>query len=127
MDVFDKASQGGGKEVVTTANLPDADPARIVTPDLYPADDLTPDGEFPEFGEFLEMRRESDGETVFWECSTALAEVLAEEFERAEEQEPTGTRVDVEFVAKAPSGEWRLTLDVEPETTLMDAEADAEG
>jgi len=70
------------------------------------------------------MRRVTDGETVYWECSTALAEVLAQEWEEASEDEPTGSHVDVEYVAKAPSGEWRLTVDVEPSTTLMEGEDD---
>jgi len=45
MDVFDKSRETGGPEVLTTANLEDADSARVVSPELYDADDLTPKGQ----------------------------------------------------------------------------------
>lgn len=117
--ISDKADEADGPEVVLTSDLGEAAPAKIATDQLVEADDLTPEGQFPEFGEFMEMRRVNDGETVYWECATSLADVVVEAVSEAEAALP-GTQINVEFVAKAPSGEWRYTLDIDPDSELMD-------
>lgn len=125
MSLRDRAERGGGPEIVLTGSLADAQPARIATSDLVDCDDLTPEGQFPEHGEFLEMRRVDDGETVYWECSQALAEVVVDAVDESEgEHALPGTEIDIDMAAKASGGEWRFGLEIDPSRTLMDMDDD---
>lgn len=120
--IRDKAQESAGPTIVLTADLEEADAAQVAAEELYDCDDLTPKGEFPEFGEFLEMRT-ADGETVWWECSKALADLIVGAVEESEDVDALiGTSVDVDWVAKAPSGEWRFTLEIEPTDELIDSD-----
>lgn len=56
---------------------------RVEDTELLPADDLTPEGDFPEFGEFLEVTPAGSGvgwrdSTEWIECPQALAKWLVE-------------------------------------------------
>lgn len=114
----DKA-RGDGPEVVLPADQPEEPPVVPLGMELYDCDDLTPEGQFPEFGEFLrvaplvEDEVEEDDER-YWSTPKALAEVVVEQAEE-HEVEPTGLVVSVDSVHKTPAGEWRYVTAVEPQ------------
>lgn len=105
-------AQAGGPEVVRVSDQPQAGEVVVQSSELADADDLTPEGQFPEFGSFLEVET-TDGETEFWECPSSLAGTIVELVDEAD-GDLVGTRVDVEEVVKTPSGEWRYVAAVEP-------------
>lgn len=112
----DKA-RGDGPEVVLPADQPEEPPVTPMGTELYDPNDLTPDGQFPEFGDFLRVCPvDEDGEIVedeerYWSTPKALADVLVEWAEENEE-EPTGLVVSVDSVHKTPNGEWRYVTAV---------------
>lgn len=112
-DLHQKAEELTGPEIVTTSDLPSREPARIDSVDLVGADELTAEGTFPEFGEFLTVGREEEEEEEYWECSTALAALIVDAAEESEKA-LTDHVVDIEAASKDPSGEWRYVLDVRP-------------
>jgi hypothetical protein len=119
--IRDKADEADGPEVFLTSSLDDAPAAQIASTELLGADEVTPEDQFPEFGEFLEMRQ-PDGETVYWECATSLADVVVDAVEESPDGSVLpGTRVDVDMTSKAPSGEWRYVIDLDPSETLQDS------
>lgn len=77
---------------------------RFETGDLEPADELTPEGEFPEYGDFLQVT-ERRGGTRFIECPAALAEWLVEQ-----EPEPGGFWFRIQTVQKV-DGEWQYHVE----------------
>ena len=95
--------------MILVADQPHRPEAEILESELYPADDLTPEGEFPEFGSFLRVR--AGGSEEWWECPQSLAVGVIEAAEELE-QEPTGLLIRVSEAVKTASGEWRLDLDV---------------
>lgn len=110
MSVRDRA-EGSGPEVVLVADQPHRPEAQVQSADLVQADELTPEGSFPEHGTFLEV--EVDGEVEYWECPKALAQVVVETAD-AEEVAIPDLQVDVDQVVKTPGGEWRYTAACEP-------------
>lgn len=76
------------------------------------ANDLTPEGQFPEFGSFLAVETE-DGAAEFWECPSSLASTVVEIVDEADGA-IEGAVLEVDEVVKTPSGEWRFVAQVEP-------------
>lgn len=110
-DLRDQA-QAGGPEIVRVSDQPQAGAVTIASSELADADDLTPEGQFPEFGSFLEVET-ADGGAEYWECPSSLAATIVEIVDEAD-GELVGVNVDVEEVVKTPSGEWRYVAAVEP-------------
>lgn len=119
MNLREKA-QGEGPEVVLPADQPDRPAVRLLESDLYLADDLTPEGQFPEFGDFLRVQAvdleneplEDEPDEEYWSAPKALANVLVE-WAGENEEELTNLVVDVDSVHKTPTGEWRYVSAVE--------------
>ena len=109
MDLRDRA-EGGGTEIVLASDLPQEPQAEIVTGHLRPADELTPEGEFPQFGQFLEVRVNGDEESRFWECPSSLASAIVE---LVGDEPVKGALVKVDEAVKTTSGEWRYVVAVE--------------
>lgn len=78
--------------------------------ELTPADDVTPEGEFPEYGDFAEVETSNGGrnpswdETAFVEVPGSLAEMLVDR-----DVEP-GDVFRILQVTKDASGEWVYEL-----------------
>jgi len=92
------------------SDLPQRGKAEIKHGDLIDCDELTEEGQFPQHGSFLEVRREE--ETEYWECAGSLASEVVEAVDEMESGIP-GLLVSVLSVAKAPSGEWRCRVELE--------------
>jgi len=118
-DLADKARRDG-PEVVLPAAQPQEPPVVPVSGALYSPDELTPEGRFPQYGDFIEMAVwDPDEQTVrddhrYWSTPKALADVLIETAEE-HEMEPSGLVVDVDSVHKTPTGEWRYVVAVAPQ------------
>lgn len=108
-DLRDVAEGGDSPEVVLAADQPHRPQAEITDSELTPADEITPEDTFPQFGRFLRVR--AGGTVEWWETPQSLA---MEVVEFADEQEtgPTGLMIDVQEVVKTASGEWRYTVEV---------------
>lgn len=113
-DLHEKAEQLQGPDIVTTSDLPERPPGRPDSVELVDADELTADGTFPEFGEFLAVEEEGAEEESYWECPANLAAVMVS---RAEESGKalTGIWFDVVAAQKDPSGEWKFVTEIEAE------------
>lgn len=72
--------------------------------ELYEADDITEEGEFPQFGDFLKVNRPHGGEE--WvECPADLARWLVEEIDAE-----TGEWFRI-LSAQKVDGEWELEIE----------------
>ena len=100
-DLFEKAATYGGPAIVLARDLAKAGTAVLKGADLYDHDELTPEGSFPEYGQFLEV--EVDGETAYWECPGGLAEEIVEAAEEQEIEIPS-CQLDVIEVAQTTDG-----------------------
>ena len=69
MKIQDKAETP--TEDIDLARYSAARAYKLLTDELVPADELTPDGEFPQYGDFLHVGTESG--TQWIECPRALA------------------------------------------------------
>lgn len=109
-DLADHAKSYDGPEIVLTSDLPQRPDGWIVETELVAHDELTPEGQFPEYGQFLRVKLE-DGEEEYWEVTGNLA---ASVMEMAEEREIelVGAVLRISTVSKTPSGEWRFVLDL---------------
>lgn len=111
MKIEDHAS-GGGPEVVRVRDLRNEPPRTIVDGELYEADDLTPEGQFPQFGYFLCVEdADAPDEERFWECPTGLSAGILEIAE-VEDLDVVGAVVDVVSAHKDGDGNWRFQLAV---------------
>lgn len=117
MKLEDHAKGGDAPEVVLAADQPHRPQAELLSDELVPADEITPEGEFPQYGRFLRVR--AGGSEEYWECPQSLAAMV---IEKAEEVETgvTGLLVDVDQVVKTPSGEWRYAGAIEVPTEGTD-------
>lgn len=93
---------------------------RMLTTELVSAEDLTPEGEFPEYGDFLQVGRVGTDATQYIECPAALARYLVNDLEAAE-----GDQFRIESVTKI-DGEWQYTCheietDKDGDLTLAEA------
>lgn len=100
---------------------------RMLTTDLEAANDLTPDGDFPQFGDFLKVERVgSDGTEKYIECPAALARWLVHEADAS-----PGFCFRIRSVQKI-DGEWQYKCEditdeideVEDGMTLSEAAGD---
>lgn len=110
MDLSDKAEGGGAPDVVLAADQPHRPEAEILDDELTQADDITGEGQFPEFGSFLHVR--AGGTDEWWECPQSLAEEVIEKAEEIEAEAIPGLQIDVREVVKTSSGEWRYDVRV---------------
>lgn len=84
----------------------------MLSEELTAADDLTPEGQFPKYGDFLEVETTTGGSDPAWnrtryiECPEALAEWLVENIEDAKE---LGFRI---VSVKKVDGRWQYDVDV---------------
>lgn len=110
-DLHEKAEQLQGPDIVTTSDLPERPPGRPDSLELVDANDLSAEGTFPEFGEFLPVEEEGKEEESYWECPSNLAAVMVS---RAEESGNALTEIWFDIVAaqKDPSGEWKFVTDI---------------
>lgn len=116
------AGVGGGPEIVLAGDLgsePRAELAASDWDDVTPADELTPEGQFPEYGQFVAVRRYNGGgyedEEVWWNLPSGLAALIEMEIEEAggyEKVEPEQVTVDIDFAGKSEAGEWKFSGDV---------------
>lgn len=116
------AGVGGGPEIVLAGDLgaePRGELAMTSWDEVSQADDITPEGQFPEYGQFIEVHRYNGGgyddEAVWWELPSGLAALIEIELEEAggyEEVEPEQVTVDIDFAGKSDSGEWKFSGDV---------------
>lgn len=119
MNLEDHAKTVGGPEIVVASDLPSRPRAEIQSSDLTSADELTPEEQFPEFGEFLEVQLvDEEGEVVegedgkeWWETPGTLAAAVVE-IAKEQETEIEGSVLDVRSAAKTASGEWRWTVEL---------------
>lgn len=111
MNIRDRA-ESGGPEIVLARDLPTKPAAKLSGGGLHAADDLTPEGQFPEFGQFLKVFPESlEGtgwadEPEYWECPQSLASMIVEEL--GDDEDPTGLAVKIRQVVKDPGGAWSV-------------------
>lgn len=110
MDLRDHAS-GDGPEVVRVRDLRNEPPRRVAEGELYEADDLTPEGQFPQFGYFLRVEDDSADEGRYWECPSSLSGGIVEIADE-KEIDVVGAVVDVVSVHKNADGNWRFQLAV---------------
>lgn len=116
-------ADSGGPEVVLAADLAHQGPAAIANGRLLDADQITDEGEFPNHGKFLAVRREQPGngswadELEYWECPSALAAEITDELDEDETIAGTGFQV-----ARAHGGNgdpWKFDV------TVFDTDAPA--
>ena len=100
-DLFEKAATYGGPAIVLARDLAKAGVAEVQGADLYDHDELTPEGSFPEYGQFLHV--EVDGEEAYWECPGGLAEEIVNVVEEQELEIP-GCQLNVLEVAQTTDG-----------------------
>lgn len=115
------AGGAGGPEIVLAGDLADEPRVELAMrhwDEVYAADDVTPEGSFPEYGRFVEARRWNGGtyeeDSVWWELPSGLAMLIEAEIEEAggyEEVSPEQVTVDIDFAGKSSDG-WRFTGDV---------------
>ena len=106
MTTLDDKAEGSPDVDLARQSAPGA--YRLLSRDLEAADDLTAEGEFPQFGEFLKVGRltpehEIPGEQ-FIECPSALAKQLVE----------LGVEVDEDFRIlsnRKVDGEWQYQVE----------------
>lgn len=80
---------------------------QIVTAGAMGADEITSEGEFPQYGEFLPCRNSPDGSEVFVE----LPQGLAQELTRDGSPDPReGLVFVVESLRKEADGSWRYSV-----------------
>jgi hypothetical protein len=103
----DRAEGGSSPEIVLAADQPHRPEAEILEDELVPADDITPEGDFPEYGSFLRVR--VGGSEEWWETPQSFAEEVIEVAE-AFECDVAGLRINVAEVLKAASGEWQYSI-----------------
>lgn len=110
-DLEDHARTAGGPEIVVAGDLPQRPRGEIQSSDLTSADELTPEDQFPEYGQFLEVELVEEGEKEWWETPGTLAAAVVE---IAEERELAieGSVLDVRSAAKTAAGEWRWTVEL---------------
>lgn len=113
MKLGDKAEQSDREEVRLARDTIGA--YRLESEDLVPADDISGEDEFPQYGDFLacrELRQVNGkveiGEKVLVEVPGALAKELVEQ----EIGEGDGFRI--QSVRKNAAGEWEYTTSMEP-------------
>lgn len=107
-------AEGGGPEVVLVADQPHRGAVDVASDELEPADELTPEGQFPEHGVFLPVEPVDGDGMEYWEAPKALAQVVVETADEEEVAIPA-LRVSVDEVVKTPGGEWRYTASVRPQ------------
>lgn len=112
MDLSDRAAGGGAPDVVLAADQPHRPEGELLDAELTPADELTAEDQFPEFGMFIPVR--AGGTEEWWEVPQSLAEEVMEKAEEFEAEALPGLRVDVVEVVKTASGEWRYEIEVRP-------------
>lgn len=115
------AGGAGGVEIVLAADLADEPRVQLAMDhwdDVSAADEVTPEGSFPEYGRFIEVQRWNGGaydeNAVWWELPSGLAMLIEAEIEEAggyEEVGPAQVTVDIDFAGKSSDG-WRFTGDV---------------
>lgn len=119
-DIGDLAESQNGPEIVLTDDLPQRPPAVIQSSKLADCDELTPEGQFPQYGQFCRVLTEDqldedEPQPEYWAMTGTLARLLAEELEELEDVEVfSGLRLVIDYVSKTASGEWRYGFDVEP-------------
>jgi len=80
----------------------------IVTAGAMEADEITPEGEFPQYGEFLPCRNSPDGSSVYVE----LPQGLAQELTRDGSPDPReGLVFVVNSIRKTADGSWRYDVE----------------
>lgn len=109
MKIGEKAAQNS-QQVWLAGELKERSPSTILAEELVPADEISDDGEFPKFGEYLEV--EKDGEEEFWECPQGLAAaivgVVPEELETV-----VGCEVVIDLAAQeGPQDNWVFSVQV---------------
>jgi hypothetical protein len=94
----------------------------LTTDDLVAADDLTDEGEFPEFGDFLEVERPGAGRRCWIECPADLARWLVghdlDESERPRIE--IGETFRIRSVSKVDN-EWSYECEAVADDVLEDA------
>lgn len=95
----DHAASTGGPEIVLTAELA-GHTGRIAESTLTSADQISDDGEFPQHGVFLAVHEEDptkpegwDDEKTYWECPSALSQMIVDELDDDEEAIGLGVQI----------------------------------
>lgn len=104
MDLNDKAKETPDIDLLRDAQYSGY---RLVSTELTPADELTDEGEFPQFGDFLQVALPdgSDSPPVKWiECPQGLAQALVE-LDLGD-----GDEFRIEAATKV-DGEWQVTVE----------------
>lgn len=109
MTRIDEPPERSEMEVVLSGDLASRPPGSIRSAELVGADELTEEGEFPEHGEFLEVKV-GEG-TEYWEVAGGLREAVAEKV-AANGTEVEDAILDVRTVAKAPGGDWQFQVEL---------------
>lgn len=107
MNLEDKAEES--PTVYLAGSLTESE-YRLTTTELVGADELTPEGEFPQYGDFLEVQERSpvdgtDRGTVHVEVPSALARWLVEHVEK-------GDWWTVNGAEKGEDGTWRFRCEL---------------
>lgn len=122
----DVAAGGGGPDIILPGDLADEPRLKFESFAKYEADSLTPEGDFPKYGNsFFEVVRESpngDGweeseDPVYALIPSQLAgmvlETVEEEVGSIEEAVPELVSFDVDFAGKSDGGRWQFMADVD--------------
>jgi hypothetical protein len=109
--IREHAEPADGPEIVLMSDLPQRGQAQVKHADLVDCNELTEEDEFPEHGSFLEVEN-AQGETEYWECAGSLATEVVDGVDEMGDAVP-GILLSVLSVAKAPSGEWRCSVELE--------------
>lgn len=120
MNLEDKAEEA--PNVLLAGSLPESE-YRFHTTELVGANDITDEGEFPEFGDFLECDERSpvdgtDRGTVYIEVPQKLAQWLVEHVE-------PGDWFTVNAAEKDENGTWQVDCETVDETSAQSLEAAA--
>lgn len=107
-DLRDKASEG--PDATRFKEVEAGDTFRIENPALYPADDISPEDEYPFHGDWFSLI-DGDGEqTGHLECPRALAQAVL----HAVDHDDVGFPMLIEIRrAELVDDEWRASIDAE--------------
>lgn len=81
----------------------------ILSAELVSADEISPEGDFPEYGDFLWVENSTTGSEEYWLCPVGFAAEIVDVDEEVDEV--VGRLVIVEDTTKTDGG-WQYTVTV---------------
>lgn len=121
MDDLRNKAAAGTSDVMLASDLANVDVVAIVGPSLYEADEITPEGTFPDHGSFLEAENPKGPGPRWVECPAGLAAAILE-LELSRDDFPA--QIVVTSAEKNGEGRWEFEVKPAESWILRDTEGD---